>query len=136
MNHPIRKICRISALSYILVIVSAVAVSVIAWLATGYFPSFTFFVLALISFRLVEVHTIFLAAPLIVSIISMTILSITPINKRIAAGLGIASYYLLVTMLFLISGAGDFPLDVSIPWIIWVFIVGFVSSALVDKFRV
>ncbi len=133
IKSSLKYAVAISALGYALIVGSAVVVSIIVRLITGYYPSFIHFTLALITFRLVEIHYGFLVLPPLVAIFMMMILSRTPINRRIAAGLSLNSYYLLVAFIYLIVGAGDFPMESSIPWLLLVFVVGFGASVIVDK---
>ena len=100
---------------------------------TGYYPSFTFFTLALITFRLTEMHYGFLLAPPLISIVVMTVLSQTAINRAIRAGIGLSFYYVVVALMFVMVGAGDFAVGTSIPWIVWAFVVGVSSSITVDR---
>lgn len=116
-----------------MIVASAVAVSIIVRIVTGYYPSFTFFTLALITLRLVEIHQGFLIAPLLVAIFAMKLLSKTSINRRLVAGLSVTSYYFLVAVIFVILGASDFPLYILTLWLIWIFILGVVSSIIMDK---
>ena len=121
------------ALGYFLIVASVVVVSIIVRMITGYYPSFRFFTLSLITFRLVEIHQGFIVAPLLVATFTMMLLSKTSINRRIVAGLSITSYYFLVGLIYVMIGAGDFPLDIFILWLSWVFILGFASSIIVDE---
>jgi len=133
VKNQIRQIAIACILGYILVVASAVAVSIIIGLVTGYFPSLALFTLVLLTFGFVWLHPIFLAVPPVLAFSMMVFLSKTSINKRVAAGAGIASYYILIELIYLISGTGDFPIEVAIPWIFWVFILGYASSVMVDK---
>ena len=94
---------------------------------------FHLFTLALITFRLVEVHQGFLMAPLLVATFTMMLLSKTSINRRIVAGLSMTSYYFLLALIYVIMGAGEFPIEILIPWLPWVFVLGFASSIIVDR---
>lgn len=123
----------VSALGYVLVIASAVAVLVAVRLITGYAPSFTFFLLTLVTFRLVEVHYSLLVAPPLVTFGVMIVLARTPINRRLASGVSLSAYYVLAALMYLGAGAGEFPLETSIPWIVWVFVLGLTSSIVADK---
>lgn len=121
------------ALGYFLIITSAAVISIIIRIITGYYPSFTFFTLALITFRFVEIHKGFLIVPLLVAIFMMILLSKTAINIRIVAGLSMDSYYFFLALIYVILGAGEFPFEILILWLPWVFILGFASSIIVDK---
>ncbi len=133
-KNSIKYIILTCVLGYFFIITSVFIVSIFIRMITGYYPSFTFFTLALITFRFVEIHQGFLIAPPLVAIFTMIPLLKTSINKRIGAGLSMTSYYLLVTLIYVIKGAGEFSLVILIPWIPWVFILGFASSIIVDKF--
>jgi hypothetical protein len=123
----------VSLLGYFGLAASAFLASAAIGLITGYHPSFTFFTLALLTFRLTEMHYGFLLAPPLISIVVITILSKTAINRAIRAGIGLSSYYIVVALMFVIVGAGDFPVGISIPWIVWAFVVGVGSSVAVDR---
>lgn len=122
-----------SLLGYLVLVSSGLLLSAVVALITGYYPSFTFFTLALITFRLTEMHYGFLLAPPLISIVVIAILSKTAINRAIRAGIGLSSYYVVVALIFVIVGAGDFSVGTSIPWIVWAFIVGAGSSITVDR---
>lgn len=133
MKNSIKYTILTCALGYFLIVASVVAVSIIVRMITGYYPSFAFFTLALITFRLVEIHQGFLVAPLLVATFTMMLLSKTSIDRRIVAGLSMASYYFLVALIYVIMGAGEFPIEILIPWLPWVFVLGFASSIIVDR---
>lgn len=133
MKNSIKYMILTCALGYLFIVASVVILSIIIRMITGYYPSFTFFTLALIAFRLVEIHQGFLIAPLLVAIFMMMLLSKTSINGRIVAGLSLTSYYFLVALIYLIMGAREFPIEILIPWLPWVFILGSASSIIVDK---
>ena len=121
------------ALGYFLIITSAAVISIIIKIITGYYPSFTFFTLALITFRLVEIHKGFLIVPLLVAIFTMLLLSKTTMNIKIVAGLSMNSYYFFLALIYVMLGAGEFPFEILILWLPWVFILVFASSIIVDK---
>jgi len=133
MKNSIKYTILTCTLGYILIVASAVVHSIIVRMVTGYYPSFTGFTLALITLKLVEIHQGFLTAPLFVATFVMILLSKTSINRRIVAGLSVTSYYFLVTLIFVIMGVGDFPIKILTPWLLWIFILGFASSIIVDK---
>lgn len=112
---------------------TAVAVSAAVGLITGYYPSSTFFTLALITFRVAEIHYGFVFAPPLAAVAAMILLSRTSINRRVAAGISLSSFYLLITSMYLMVGAGEFPVATAIPWIAWAFLVGLGSSVIVDR---
>ncbi len=113
-------------------IASVISFSIIVKLITGYYPSFTFFILTIITFRLIEIHQVFLIAPLLIAILVMMALSKIFKQTKIVAGLSMTSYYFLVTLIFLIIG-GDFPFELLLLWFPWIFFLGFVSPIIVEK---
>jgi len=136
VKNQIRQIAIACILGYILVVASAVAVSIIIGLVTGYFPSLALFTLVLLTLGFVWLHPVFLVVPPVLAFSMMVFLSKTSINGKAAAGASIASYYILIELIYLISGTGDFPVEVTIPWIFWAFVLGVASSVIVDKLRV
>jgi len=100
---------------------------------TGYYPSFTFFTLALVTFRLAEIHIGFVLAPLSVATFAMILLSKTSINRRMIAGLSMTFYYFFVALIYLTLSAGEFHIEILAPWLPWVFILGFSASIIVDR---
>lgn len=122
-----------SLLGYFVLVASAFLASAAIGLITGYYPSFTFFTLGLITFRLVELHYSFLLAPPLIATVVMTLLSGTSINRTISAGIGLSSYYILVALMFVMVGAGEFSGPAAVPWIVWAFVVGVGSSIAVDR---
>jgi hypothetical protein len=36
---------------------------------------------------------------------------------------------------YVLMGAGEFPLEIAIPWMLWVFAVGVASSIVLASFR-
>jgi len=133
MKSSIKYIILTCALSYFLIVSSVVFVSIIVWMITGYYPSFTFFTLALVTFRLAEIHIGFIIAPLSVAIFAMILLSKTSINRRMIAGLSMTFYYFFVALIYVTLSAGEFPIEILVPWLPWVFILGFSSSIIVDR---
>lgn len=133
MEKSIGCVILTVALGYLLIIVSTIVLATLIWLITGYYPSFTFFTLALMTFRLVEVHQAFLVAPLIVGIAIMMLLNKTAIDSKIAAGLSTASYYLSIALIYMATGASELPIEILLPWILWAFILGFASSIILDR---
>jgi len=131
-KNSVKYSILICVLGYLLIIASVIAVSIIVKLITGYYPSFTFFTLALITFRLIEIHQVFLIAPLSIAILVMMVLSKILNQTKIVAGLSMTSYYLLVTLIFLIIG-GEFPFELLLLWLPWTFFLGFVSPIIVEK---
>jgi len=123
----------VSLLGYFVLVASAFLVSAAIGLITGYYPSFTFFTLALITFRLVELHYGFLLAPPFIATVVITLLSKMSINRPISAGIGLSSYYILVALMFVMVGAGEFSGTAAVPWIVWAFVVGVGSSITVDR---
>ena len=133
MERSIKKIIFTCLLGYLLILATAIVLTIIIKLVTGYFPSFNFFTLALISFRLFEINQFFIVIPLLVAILTVLILCRILIDNRIASGIGMAFYYFLVAIFFVTTGSGDFPFWISMIWIVWAFIIGVISSIIVDK---
>ena len=125
----------VSLLGYALLALTALALTLLAGLATGYYPSLTFFTLALLTFRLSEIHWVFLLFPPLAAALTTTLLSKTPLHRRLAAGLGLSSPYVLIALVYVLMGAGEFPLEIATPWVAWAFVLGVVSSLAVDRFR-
>ena len=124
-----------SALGYALVVVSAFVISATIEIMTGYYPSLHFFTLALITFRLIEIAQAFLIVPPLIAMFATILLSRIPIDTRIAGGLGLASYYILVGLIFAAIGGGDFPYEIMIIWVALVFFFGFLSATAIDIFE-
>ena len=112
---------------------SAVAIWIIFGLTSGWYPSFTFFALALITFRLTETNYGFFVVPPLLATVVMIVLSGTPINRKMAAGVSLSLYYVLVAMMYVLVGAGEFALEIALPWIVWSFVLGLGASVIVDK---
>jgi len=125
----------VSLLGYVLLALTALALTLLAGLATGYYPSLTFFTLALLTFRLSEIHwSLFLFPPLAAGCATI-LLSKTPLHRRLAAGLGLSSPYVLIAMIYVFMRAGEFALEIATPWVAWAFVLGVVSSVAVDRSR-
>lgn len=135
MKHTIKYAVAVAILGYALLALSAVAVTLLVGLTTGYYPSVTFFTVALLTFRLTEIHWTLVLFPPLAAACGMIVLSTTGLNRRIAAGLGLSSPYLLVALVYVLMGAGEFPLEIAIPWMVWVFAVGVASSIVLASFR-
>lgn len=133
MKHLIVYALSISLLGHAVLALSAVAVTLLVGLATGYFPCVTCLTLPLLTFRLTEIHWTFVLFPPLAAACTMVLLSKTRVNRRIGAGLGLSSPYLLVALVYVVSGAGEFPLEIPIPWTLWAFLVGTASSIAVDR---
>jgi hypothetical protein len=127
----LKKAFNISALGYAMIVTTALILTIIWRLATGYFPSFHFFTMGLVTLRLVEVHKALIIAPLIVSTIALTLLSKTNLNQRFAAGLSLSAYYILAVLAFFVKGAGEFSYGISIILILWIYILGYASSVII-----
>jgi hypothetical protein len=126
----------IAAVGYAFIVASALVISVMVRLLTGYFPSFTYFTLALITLRLVELHYGALLAPPLVAAAAMLLLLKTPLDRRIAAALAMSSFYIIVTLIYLLVGAADLPLAASAPSVPWIgcsFLAGLGASVVVDR---
>ena len=135
MKHTIKYAASVSLLGYAVLALSALAAALLIWQTTGHYPSLTFFTLALLTFRLSEIHWTLVLFPLLAAACALVLLSKTPVNRRIASGLGLSFPYLLVALVYVLMGAGEFPLEVAIPWILWAFLVGAASSIALDKLR-
>jgi hypothetical protein len=133
IRSSIKYAVLVSVLGYAFVVASGLAIWAIFGLTTGWFPSFTFFALALITFRLTEINGAFFVVPPLLAIVAMMLLSSTPINRRMAAGVSLSSYYVLVALMYVIVGAGEFALEAALPWIVWAFVLGLGASVIVDK---
>lgn len=133
MERSTKKIICTCLLGYLLIIATSMVLAVLIKFLTGYFPSFYFFTLALITFRLYEINQFFIVMPFLVAILIMLILYKAPIDERITSGIGMTFYYFSVAFFFVITGSGDFPFWISMIWIIWVFIIGIFSSIIVCK---
>jgi len=134
MAGRIMKAVLASALGYVLVVVSAFAISATIGVVTGYYPSLQFFTLALITFRMIEINQVFLIVPPLVAMFVTALLYRMPMDRRIAGGLGLASYYILVGVIFATIGGGDLPYEILIIWVALVFLFGFLSTAAIDTF--
>lgn len=134
MAERMVKAVLTSALGYVFVVVSAFAISATIGVITGYHPSLHFFTLTLITFRLIEISQAFLIVPLLIAMFATIFLSCIRMDTRIAGGFGLASYYILVGLIFAIIG-GDFPYELLILWIALVFLLGFLSAIATDTFE-
>lgn len=135
MNKRIAKAVLASALGYVFVVVSAFAISATIRVITGYYPSFPFFTLALITFRLGEINQAFLIVPALIAMLATVLLSCIPMDTRIAGGLGLASYYLLVGIIFAAMGGEDLPYEILLFWVGLVFLLGCLSATVVNIFE-
>jgi len=126
----------VSLLGYAVLAVSAVAITLLTGLITGYPPSLTFFTMALLTFRTYEIHWALVLFPPLVAASALMLLSNTPVNRRIAAGLGLSSPYLVIALGYVLMGAGEFPLEIAVAWVLWVYVVGVMSAAAVERLRV
>ncbi len=134
MTGEIVKAVLASALGYAFVVMSAFAISATIGVVTGYYPSLQFFTLALITFRMIEINQTFLIVPPLVAMFVTALLYRMPMDRRIAGGLGLASYYILVGVIFATTGGGDLPYEILIIWVALVFLFGFLSTAAIDTF--
>ena len=71
-----------SLLGYAILALSAVAITILTGLATGYHPSPTFFTIALLTFRIYEIHWAFVLFPPLAAASATMLLSKTPLNIR------------------------------------------------------
>lgn len=125
----------VSFVGYALLALTALAITLLAGLATGYHPSLTFFTMSLLTLRVSEIHWALLLFPPLAAALATILLSKTPLHRRLVAGLGLSSPYLLIALVYVLMRAGEFPLEIVFPWVLWVFVVGVVSSVAVDRFR-
>ena len=132
-KNVVLRAILVSSLGY----ASVVAFACLIWkgfqILTGYYPSFAFFVLALVTFRLAEVSRLFLLLPPLVAVLTMMGLSEVLDNNMIVSGLGLSSYYIFVALVFLALGAGEFPFEVALLWILMTFFLGTTSGRMVDR---
>jgi len=135
MKNSIKQAAFTCILSYILLFASAVAIIIIIKLLTGYFPSVILFTLVLLTSGFFAIHPVFVLVPPVLAFSVMVFLSKVPFNTKFAAGAGAASYYVLIELIYLLSGTGDLPTEVAVPWISWAFIMGFLSSLIVVKLK-
>ena len=135
MKHAIKYAVTVAILGYALLALSALAVPLLIGLTTGYYPCVSCFTLALLTLRFSEIHWILVLLPPLAAACAMVLLSKTGLNRRVVAGLGLSFPYLLVALVYVFSGAGEFPLEIAILWVAWVFVVGVASSIAVDRFR-
>jgi hypothetical protein len=136
MKDSIAYSLTISLLGYAILALSAVAITLLTGLVTGYHPSLTFFTMALLTFRTYEIHWALVLFPPLAAASALMLLSKTPVNRRIAAGLGLSLPYLLIALAFLLMGAGEFPLEIAVVWMAWVYVVGVACAAIVEGLRV
>jgi hypothetical protein len=125
----------VSFLGYALLALSALALTLLIGLGTGYRPSLTFFTLSLLTLRLSEIHWALLLFPPLAGALATILLSKTPLHGRLVAGLGLSSPYVLIALVYVLMRAGEFALEIVFPWVLWVFVVGVVSSVAVDRLR-
>jgi hypothetical protein len=135
VKHTIKYAVTVAILGYAVLALSALAVPLLIGLTTGYYPCVACISLALLVFRFTEIHWTFVLFPPLAAACAIVLLSKTPVNRRIAAGLGLSFPYLLAALVYVVSGAGEFPLEIAIPWTVWAFLVGAASSIAVDRFR-
>lgn len=134
VKHFLVYALLVSFVGYAGLALSAVAVTLLVGLATGYFPCVRCFTLALLTFRLTEIHWTLVLFPPLAAFCAMVLLSKTGVNRRITARLGLSSPYLLVALMYVLMGAREFPLEVVTPWMVWGFLVGVASSLVADRF--
>jgi len=108
MERSIKKIIFTCLLGYLLILATAIVLTIIIKLVTGYFPSFNFFTLALITFRLSEINQFFIVIPLLVAILTVLILCRALIDNRIASGIGMTFYYFLAVFFLLLLDQATF----------------------------
>ena len=135
VKHRILYALSVSLVGYALLALSAAAVTLLVGLTTGYYPCLTCLTLALLTFRLNEIHWTLVLFPPLAAACAIVLLSKIGVNRRIAAGLGLSSPYLLVALVYVLMGAGEFPPEIAFAWIVWAFLVGAASSVAVDRLR-
>ena len=129
------KAALASGLGYVFVVVSAFMISATIEIMTGYPSSLHFFTLTLITFRLIEINQAFLIVPPLIAMSAIILLSCLPMDTRIAGGFGLASYYILVGLIFAAIGGADFPYEIMIIWVALVFLFGFLSATAIATFE-
>jgi hypothetical protein len=67
--------------------------------------------------------------------LATVLLSCIPTDTRIAGGLGLASYYILVGIIFAEIGGGDLPYEILIFWVGLVFLLGCLSATVMNAFE-
>jgi hypothetical protein len=135
MKSSIKYAFLTCTLGYVLIVaISTVTILIISKMITGYYLHLTT-ILELITFNLIYIHQGFFIVPLAVAICTMALLLKFSQNKKLIAGLSMTSYYLIVALIYAIMGAREFPLEILILWLPWVFMLGFASSIIVDKFH-
>jgi hypothetical protein len=122
----------ISLIGYILVILSSLIAYFLARIFTGFFPSFNFFLLALIDCGLHDINTLFILAPLISSFIFSFIFQFK--NRELSFALLLSAYYIIINLIFIIIDSANFSASIFIPWIMWVFLLGYLSKCIFNKF--
>jgi hypothetical protein len=135
IRDPVRKVILTSAFGYVIIIIVVFAISIGFKLITGYYPSLTYFTFSLLTLRLIEFNSAFLIAPLLAAISVMIILLRISINMRMASGLGLSSYYVLVALIFAAIGAGDISYEAVGLWILLTFFIGLLSAIVIERFE-
>jgi len=135
VKHLLVYALLVSFVGYAALALSAAAVTLLVGLATGYFPCVRCFTLALLTFRLTEIHWTLVLFPLLAAACFMVLLSKAGLNRRIVAGLSLSFPYLLIALVYVLMGAREFPLEVAFPWLVWAFVAGVGSSVVADRFR-
>jgi hypothetical protein len=123
----------ISLMGYILIILSSLILYFGARVFTGFFPSFNFFLLALIDCGLHDINIMFILAPLLSSFIFSFIFSFK--NGKLSSALSLSAYYIIINLIFIIRGSDNFSAEVFIPWSIWIFLLGYFSQGIFNKFN-
>jgi hypothetical protein len=135
VKHCILYALSISLLGYALLALSALAVALVVWLAAGYFPCLTCFTLALLTFRLTELHWTPVFFPPLAAACAIVSLSRARLNRRLVAGLGQSAPYLLVALVYATLGARESQLEVAAASTVWAFVVGTASCETVEIYR-
>lgn len=99
MGHISNKdIILIGITGYSLIVLSAIVLSVAVRIFTGYFPSFEFFTLTLITFNLHQLNLGFIIVPVMVSILVMAGIGRFITARKVLGGLSLSSYYIIVSV--------------------------------------
>jgi hypothetical protein len=134
VKHCILYALMVSLVGYAFLALSAVGITLLVGLATGYLPCASCFTLALLAFRLTEIHWTLVLFPLLAAACAMILLTKTRLNRRIASGMGLSSPYLLIVLVYVLMGAEEFALEIAFAWMAWASIVGAASSIVVERF--
>jgi hypothetical protein len=85
---------------YVVLALSAEAIALAVGLDTGYLPCVTCFMLTLLTFRLTEMHSTLVLFPPLAAACVIVLLSRTQVSRKVVAGSGQGSPYLLVALVY------------------------------------